>query len=122
MREVGGGSMAGQDRWERFYGPNAGYVLELYERYQADPASVDAATRAFFEQSSLDSGANGAAAPVAVVTPTRNGAAAAQVAPPPAITEHRDNGAGGPFAAAPLGVSVSATEPFTAADLSLIHI
>lgn len=32
-----------------FYGPNAGYVLELYERYQQDPASVDAATRAIFE-------------------------------------------------------------------------
>ena len=34
---------------EKFYGPNAGYVLELYERYQQDPASVDTATRAIFE-------------------------------------------------------------------------
>ena len=33
-----------------FHGPNAGYVLDLYERYQRDPASVDAATRAFFER------------------------------------------------------------------------
>src|SRR6266545_5733979 len=33
-----------------FHGPNAGYVLELYERYQHDPQSVDAPTRAFFEQ------------------------------------------------------------------------
>lgn len=33
-----------------FYGPNAGYVLELYERYQHDPQAVDAATRAFFAQ------------------------------------------------------------------------
>src|SRR5690349_10211652 len=33
-----------------FHGPNAGYVLELYDRYRADPQSVDAATRAFFEQ------------------------------------------------------------------------
>jgi 2-oxoglutarate dehydrogenase E1 component len=32
-----------------FYGPNAGYVIELYERYLADPTSVDAETRAFFE-------------------------------------------------------------------------
>ncbi|HEU5016133.1 MAG TPA: 2-oxoglutarate dehydrogenase E1 component, partial [Roseiflexaceae bacterium] len=32
-----------------FYGPNAGYVLELYERYQHDPESVDPATRAVFE-------------------------------------------------------------------------
>ena len=31
-----------------FFGPNAGYVLELYERYHADPASVDAESRAFF--------------------------------------------------------------------------
>ncbi len=33
---------------EQFYGPNAGYVLELYERYKQDPASVDAAARAIF--------------------------------------------------------------------------
>jgi 2-oxoglutarate dehydrogenase E1 component len=37
-----------------FYGPNAGYVLELYERYQRDPASVDPETRAFFERWSPD--------------------------------------------------------------------
>ncbi len=34
--------------WETFHGPNAGYVLELYERYRQDPAAVDAATRDFF--------------------------------------------------------------------------
>ena len=33
---------------EEFYGPNAGYVLDLYERYQQDPASVDPATRETF--------------------------------------------------------------------------
>ncbi len=33
---------------EQFYGPNAGYVLELYERFRRDPASVDAASRALF--------------------------------------------------------------------------
>lgn len=33
---------------QTFYGPNAGYVLELYERYQQDPASVDSDTRAIF--------------------------------------------------------------------------
>lgn len=32
-----------------FYGPNAGYVIELYDQYLADPASVDAETRSFFE-------------------------------------------------------------------------
>jgi 2-oxoglutarate dehydrogenase E1 component len=31
-----------------FHGPNAGYVLELYERFRQDPQSVDEATRAFF--------------------------------------------------------------------------
>ncbi len=31
-----------------FFGPNAGYVLELYDQYQRDPQSVDDETRAFF--------------------------------------------------------------------------
>ncbi len=34
---------------EEFYGPNAGYVLDLYERYQQDPASVDSQTREMFQ-------------------------------------------------------------------------
>jgi 2-oxoglutarate dehydrogenase E1 component len=34
--------------WNAFYGPNAGYLIELYERYSADPNAVDEATRAFF--------------------------------------------------------------------------
>lgn len=33
-----------------FHGPNEGYVLELYEQYQADPASVDAGWREYFDQ------------------------------------------------------------------------
>ncbi len=37
------------DLLQEFYGPNAGYVLELYERYRQDPQSVDPATRAFFD-------------------------------------------------------------------------
>ena len=32
-----------------FYGPNAGYVLELYESYRQNPASVDDVTRAIFD-------------------------------------------------------------------------
>jgi ABC-2 type transport system ATP-binding protein len=32
-----------------FYGPNLGYVLELYEMYRKDPESVDARIRRFFE-------------------------------------------------------------------------
>ncbi len=38
------------DNLKTFYGPNAGYVLELYEQYMRDPLSVDAVTRATFEQ------------------------------------------------------------------------
>lgn len=38
-----------------FYGPNAGYVLELYERYRQNPASVDPATRDMFEAWSPES-------------------------------------------------------------------
>jgi len=34
----------------RFAGVNAGYVLELYERYRHNPESVDPATRAAFEK------------------------------------------------------------------------
>src|SRR5712691_12074448 len=37
------------DDLNEFYGPNAGYVLELYERYQRDPQSVDEHTRALFD-------------------------------------------------------------------------
>ncbi len=36
--------------WQGFSGLNRGYVLELYEKYRRDPASVDAETRALFEQ------------------------------------------------------------------------
>lgn len=32
-----------------FHGPNLAYALELYERFQEDPQSVDSATREFFE-------------------------------------------------------------------------
>jgi 2-oxoglutarate dehydrogenase E1 component len=36
--------------WRDFHGPNAGYILDLYDRYQQDPSAVDETTRAFFEQ------------------------------------------------------------------------
>jgi len=36
-------------RESQFYGPNLGYVLELYERYREDPDSVDERTREFFD-------------------------------------------------------------------------
>ncbi|HKB49317.1 MAG TPA: thiamine pyrophosphate-dependent enzyme, partial [Ktedonobacterales bacterium] len=43
--------------WDDFYGPNAGYAVELYERYQRDPRSVDEATRTFFERVAPPNGA-----------------------------------------------------------------
>ncbi len=36
------------DNLETFYGPNAGYVLDLYERYRQNPSSVDENTRQIF--------------------------------------------------------------------------
>lgn len=42
------------DDLRTFYGPNAGYVLELYDRYRQDPTSVDPATRATFDSWSPD--------------------------------------------------------------------
>jgi len=36
--------------WGEFSGINRGYVLELYERFRKDPSSVDAESRAIFEQ------------------------------------------------------------------------
>jgi 2-oxoglutarate dehydrogenase E1 component len=51
---------------QRFYGPNAGYVLELYEQYVQDPSSVDPATRAYFEHWTPES-LNGHARPAAAV-------------------------------------------------------
>lgn len=51
---------------KEFHGPNAGYVLELYERYQQNPQAVDAATRRIFERWSPETeaavSADGAAA------------------------------------------------------------
>src|SRR5258705_2922590 len=45
---------------KEFHGPNLGYILELYERYQDDPNAVDEATRKLFEQWS-PTGTNSAA-------------------------------------------------------------
>lgn len=48
-----------------FYGPNAGYVEELYERFRQDPASVDAGTRAVFENGFEPEAVFGSPAPAA---------------------------------------------------------
>jgi 2-oxoglutarate dehydrogenase E1 component len=36
------------DIWQEFHGPNAGYILELYDRFLRDPSLVDPAMRAAF--------------------------------------------------------------------------
>jgi 2-oxoglutarate dehydrogenase E1 component len=41
---------------QEFYGANAGYAAELYERYRQDPASVDAETRAYFDRGYVPAG------------------------------------------------------------------
>ncbi|MGH2485150.1 MAG: thiamine pyrophosphate-dependent enzyme, partial [Ktedonobacterales bacterium] len=43
------------DIWNQFHGPNAGYLVELYDRYQRDPNSVAPDVRVLF--ASLPSGA-----------------------------------------------------------------
>src|SRR5258708_28288005 len=65
---------------EAFYGPNAGYVLELYDRYRQNPASVDSATRAIFDTWSPDSLAAGGA-----VSATDAYSVAQSVAAPPLV-------------------------------------
>ncbi|MFC7392812.1 2-oxoglutarate dehydrogenase E1 component [Scopulibacillus cellulosilyticus] len=39
-----------QQPWQGFFGPNLGYVQELYEEYQKDPDSVDPELRNLFDQ------------------------------------------------------------------------
>jgi 2-oxoglutarate dehydrogenase E1 component len=36
--------------WKDFHGPNAGYILDLYSKYHADPSSVDPKSRAMFDR------------------------------------------------------------------------
>ncbi len=36
--------------WREFHGPNAAYLLTLFEQYETNPQSVDAATRAYFQK------------------------------------------------------------------------
>jgi 2-oxoglutarate dehydrogenase E1 component len=59
-----------------FHGPNEGYILELYERYQRNPHAVDAATRAFFERwAPPEPPVNGSAVLASIVTEKAVGAA-----------------------------------------------
>jgi len=51
--------------WDEISGANAGYVLELFERYERDPASVDEATRAAFRTWTAPPDRAGSPAPAA---------------------------------------------------------
>ncbi|WAA13301.1 2-oxoglutarate dehydrogenase E1 component [Fervidibacillus halotolerans] len=39
-----------EDPWERFYGPNLGYIVELYDLYLKEPESVDPELKLLFEK------------------------------------------------------------------------
>ncbi len=77
-----------------FYGPNAGYVLELYDRYRDDPDSVDPETRAAFDA--------GAFAPTA---PSANGAAAPASETPRAVAPQNGTSQSGASVAAVVGAA-----------------
>jgi 2-oxoglutarate dehydrogenase E1 component len=47
---------------KEFHGPNAGYVLELYERFRKDPVSVDDEARKYFENWETDGMGHGQSA------------------------------------------------------------
>ena len=45
--------------WKNFHGLNSGYVMDLYDRYVADPSSVDPATRTIFDSWKPDNNFSG---------------------------------------------------------------
>ncbi|WP_077614648.1 2-oxoglutarate dehydrogenase E1 component [Caenibacillus caldisaponilyticus] len=49
--------------WQQLYGPNLGYVQEQYERYLADPDSIDPELKQLFDQWGAPPSASGTAAP-----------------------------------------------------------
>jgi ABC-2 type transport system ATP-binding protein len=49
LRDKAGRGQTDRQTGNQFFGPNLGYVLELYERYSENPNSVDKSTREFFE-------------------------------------------------------------------------
>ncbi|MDF2724213.1 MAG: 2-oxoglutarate dehydrogenase [Paenibacillus sp.] len=71
------GDMELQKLWKSYYGPNLGYVQEQYERYLADPNSVDSSFREMFERLPADDQPLAAAAPASVPSCQTGGAAGA---------------------------------------------
>ncbi len=52
-----------------FHGPNAGYVMELYQRYRDDPSSLDETTRRYFEHWTPPLDGDGSSGTAAVQAP-----------------------------------------------------
>lgn len=66
---------------EDFYGPNAGYVLDLYEQYQRNPATVDETTRAIFAAWTPEQQPQSLAAYAGTVTSTQPSTSTASTTP-----------------------------------------
>jgi 2-oxoglutarate dehydrogenase E1 component len=109
---------------ETFYGPNAGYVLDLYERYKQDPASVDPATRAIFAAWSPEGEAPRAAgAPVEAAPAPQVGPIVAASALAHAIRERGHLGAHlDPLGSEPLGDPALLTETHGIRDADLAQL
>lgn len=60
----------------QLFGPNAGYVLELYEQYKQDPQSVDAEFRQWFQDNAYLFQNAGEVAPTPALTPASSTAVA----------------------------------------------
>src|SRR4051812_33482650 len=78
-------------RLEEYFGPNAGYVADLFDQYQQDPASVDAETRAIFDawQRTASSRSSPAPAPTTNVLDVSAAAGAAALAQGIRLFGHR---------------------------------
>ncbi|MFC4075836.1 2-oxoglutarate dehydrogenase E1 component [Salinithrix halophila] len=53
------GNVDSENAWQRFHGPNLGYIQELYERYMEDPASVEEPMREWFDEYGAPPGMEG---------------------------------------------------------------
>ena len=98
---------------EAFYGPNAGYALELYERYLQDPGSVDDATRTYFDEFGRSSESGGLATLVRPAPPSE----------PPLEDTTEANRPAPPAVAAsePRGGAAPAAAPRAPADAAAVH-
>ncbi len=115
------------DDLQEFHGPNAGYLLDMYERFRSDPAAVDTDTRAFFERiiasygsDALEEAALAAedTAPVtadddvaAATPPPAPASTAARAAPPADTNGSGSNGATHPTAPNGTHAPATASEP-----------